>query len=294
MVQSSQCTLCPRECGVQRAVQPGRCGAGDLPVVARAALHFWEEPCISGTRGSGTVFFSGCPLGCVFCQNEQISAHLYGKTLDAAALRACFGRLIDKGAHNINLVSPTPYVPVLCQALAKPLAVPVVYNTSGYEKAETLRLLAGKIQIYLPDFKYASAHCAARYAGAPDYPQRILPALEEMYRQVGDCVFDAHGVMQKGMIVRHLILPGQVENALDVLDAFAAFARGKKVLFSLMSQYIPCARAARYPEINRKITREEYQRVENHLLFLGITKGYVQDFDAADDGYIPPFDLTGL
>jgi len=257
-------------------------------------LHFWEEPPISGTRGSGAVFFSGCNLRCVFCQNHAISHVGYGKEIGPERLRAVFEDLIAQGAHNINLVTPTHLTPWLLPALRPKLPVPVVWNCGGYEHVETLRSLEGLVDIYLPDVKCMLPGPAARYLKAPDYPERVIAAVEEMYRQAGDCVFDGDGILQKGVMVRHLVLPGNLENSRAVIDWFVDFKRGKKVLFSLMSQYVPLGEAARYPEINRRLTEAEYADIRGYMLASGIEDGFYQDLDAADEGYVPPFDLTGI
>lgn len=231
------CTLCPRRCGALRTEASGNgfCGMPALPVVARAMLHQWEEPCISGSRGSGAVFFSGCVLGCVFCQNGTISRGRFGKTVSVPRLREIFHELIAQGAHNINLVSPTPYVPAILEALAEPLPAPVVWNTGGYERAETLRMLEGKVQIWLPDLKYADNALARAYSGAADYFETAAAAIREMHRQAGDCVME-DGLLKRGVVIRHLLLPGALDNAKAVMDWVAASFRPGQVLFSLMSQ----------------------------------------------------------
>ena len=239
------CSLCPRRCGALRTGTEGGgfCGMPALPVVARAALHFWEEPCISGTRGSGTVFFSGCNLGCVFCQNGSISHGRFGRPVTIPRLREIFQELIAQGAHNINLVTPTHFAPAIREALEAPLAVPVVWNSGGYELPEALRTLEGKVQIYLPDLKYADSALAARYSGAADYFETATAAIREMFRQVGRCVWDADGMLQRGVIIRHLLLPGALENTKAVLDWIAGTFPAGSVLVSLMSQYTPQAGA---------------------------------------------------
>lgn len=289
-----KCFLCPRMCGVERNIQPGRCGVGENVMVARAALHFDEEPCISGSRGSGAVFFSGCPLGCVYCQNEQISRGKLGKELTAERLHEVFLRLIqEEEAHNLNLVTGTHFVPAILRALDGFPEIPVVWNTSGYERVETLRALQGKVSVYLPDLKYLDAEGAARYSHAPDYPERATAAIMEMARQVGAPEFDEEGVMTRGIMVRHLVLPGRVRESKMVLDWIAEnLPEGTYV--SLMAQYMPFAQACSMPEINRRVTQEEYDEVVDHLFDLGLEDGYVQELSAADASYIPPFDLTGV
>lgn len=288
------CSLCPRRCGAERTVEAGAgfCHMGTDPVVARAALHFWEEPCISGKNGSGTVFFSGCPMGCVFCQNYEISAERFGRRITVDELSAVFERLEKQGAHNINLVNPTHFVPAILEALRirKP-AVPVVYNSSGYERVETLRLLEGYVDIYLPDLKYKDGQVAARYSGAADYFSYASLAVEEMVRQTGPAVYGADGVLQRGTVIRHLILPGHTRNSIAVLQWLAQ--QLPQVPVSLMAQYLPCGKASDYPEINRPITKREYHKVLNFLFELGLD-GFVQERSSAVKEYIPSFHLEGI
>lgn len=290
------CTLCPRRCGAKREETSGSgfCGMGANPVVARAALHFWEEPCISGTRGSGTVFFTGCSLKCVFCQNYQISTKKeVGKSVSVEELADIFERLIAQGAHNINLVNPTHFALPIAQALRlRKLPVPVVYNSGGYENVETLEILDGLIDIYLPDFKYADNAPAYQYSGAPDYVENAKAAILEMTRQTGKAQFDVDGMMTRGTIVRHLILPGNTRNSIAVLD-WLSKNLSDSVLVSLMAQYIPCGRAADFPEINRRITKREYQKVQNYLFGSGLD-GFVQEMKSASQSFIPPFNLEGV
>lgn len=287
------CTLCPRRCGAVRTEERGEgfCGMPATPVVARAALHYWEEPAISGTKGSGTVFFSGCVLRCVFCQNGSISRENYGKAVTAARLREIFEELIAQGAHNINLVSPTPYVPAIREALKEPLPVPVVWNTGGYERVETLRSLEGKVQIWLPDLKYADSTLAQRYSGAADYFPVATAAIEEMYRQVGDYVLK-DGLLRRGVVIRHLLLPGALDNAKAVMDWVAEHFRPGQVLFSLMSQYTPQPGAEGL--LRRRVTGSEYRAALQYMENLGIVDGYCQDSSSAKEEYTPPFDLTGV
>ncbi|MCI9456110.1 MAG: radical SAM protein [Oscillospiraceae bacterium] len=288
------CTLCPRKCGADRRTQTGACGAGILPKLARAGVHMWEEPCISGERGSGTVFFSGCSLRCVFCQNYPISIGGYGKEITVQRLREIFMELCEKGVHNINLVNPTHFAPAIAEALAEPLPVPVVYNSSGYERPETLRLLEGKIQIYLPDMKYSNDKTAKRYSHAEDYPGAAKRAIAEMYRQTGPYQMGEDGILKKGVVVRHLILPGNLRNTYGVIDWFRETFRPGQALFSLMSQYIPCGRAEEYPEINRKITAREYHKAQDYLFESEIEDGFVQSRKSAAESFVPVWDLEGV
>ncbi|MCI5624400.1 MAG: 4Fe-4S cluster-binding domain-containing protein [Clostridiales bacterium] len=289
------CQLCPRRCGALRTETEGKgyCRMPALPVLARAALHQWEEPPISGTRGSGTIFFSGCPLGCVFCQNEEISHRDVGKPVTVQRLRQICMELVDQGAHNINFVTPTHYSHILAQVLDTPLPVPVVFNSGGYDSVSTLESLEGKIDIYLPDLKYMDSVPAGRYSAAPDYPAVAAAAIREMVRQVGPCVFDENGLLKKGVIIRHLVLPGQAEGAKQVMDWVAReFPKGT-VLFSLMSQYTPYGRADQFPEIDRKLRRGEIRAVQDYMDALGLD-GFTQERTSAKREYTPPFDLSGL
>lgn len=274
--------------------QRGYCGMGDQMTAARAALHFWEEPPISGQRGSGAVFFSGCPLGCQFCQNTQISHQRYGAEISTARLRAIFEDLIAQGAHNINLVTATHFLPSILPALTPKLPVPVVYNCGGYERVETLRQLEGKVDIYLPDLKYAEADLARRLSHAPDYFPVAVAAIDEMVRQVGPCRFGEDGMLQKGVIIRHLILPGQVQNSLKVLDYIAEHFPKGTVLLSLMAQYVPSGRVQHTPPFDRPISEEEYQAVVDWLYMLGLEDGFLQERSAATDAYLPDFSLEGI
>lgn len=289
------CNLCPRNCGALRTETAGEgvCRMPAVPVLARAALHQWEEPPISGTRGSGTIFFSGCSLKCAFCQNEQISRDCFGKPVTLDRLREICTELIGQGAHNINLVNPTHYAHVIAQLLQEPLPVPAVWNTGGYDKVETLRPLEGKIDIYLPDLKYVEAGPAGRYSNAPDYPEVAKAAILEMFRQTGPCRFGADGLLKKGVIIRHLVLPGQLEAAKEVMDWVKnTFAPGD-VLFSLMSQYIPYGHASDFPEINRPLRRGEARKAEEYMALLELD-GFTQEQASASEQYIPSFDLTGV
>lgn len=290
-----KCTLCPRNCNAARNAESGNgfCKMGYLPKIARVAPHMWEEPCISGKKGSGTIFFSGCVLSCVFCQNSKISSGGCGKTVTVSELIEHIKRLEDMGVHNINLVSPTPYIESIIEALSeyRP-SVPVVYNTGGYEKAETLKRLEGLIDIYLPDLKYIRSELSLKYSGAGNYFEYASKAIGEMVRQTGKPVFDNNGMMLKGTVVRHLILPANTRNSVEVIR-YLDKTFGDKVLISLMGQYIPVSGAGNYPEINRCITAREYNKV---LDVLGNTSldGFAQELDSASRDYIPDFDIDSL
>ena len=288
----SCCTLCPRQCRADRSVKLGFCGMGESPRVARAALHFWEEPCISGTRGSGAVFFSGCTLRCAYCQNYEISHQGRGRDISVQRLSEIFRELEDQGAHNINLVTGTPFANAILEALEmyRP-SVPIVWNTSGYETVETLKRLEGAVDIYLPDLKHVSPRLAKLCAGAPDYFEVTSAALREMCRQTGEAVYDAEGMMQKGVIVRHLILPGCTGDSIRALD-FIAEILPKDTPVSLMRQYTPepwCT----VPGLGRRVTDAEYERVLTHFEMLGLN-GFTQEKEAADGAFTPNFDGTGV
>ncbi|MBE6408767.1 MAG: radical SAM protein [Lentisphaerae bacterium] len=291
----SICNFCARRCGIDRSKHAGFCGMTETIRIARAGLHFWEEPCISGTKGSGTVFFSGCNLRCVYCQNYEISTGGSGQEITLPRLKEIYSELIAQGAHNINLVTPTHYTDAVLASLEDPLPVPVVYNTNGYEDVENLKRLDGKVQIYLPDLKYSDDSLAIRYSNAPGYFAAATRAIREMFRQTGRYRIDEEtGLMERGIIIRHLLLPGQVENTKRVIDWVAETFDPGDVLFSLMRQYIPHGKAEEYPELNRKVTDEEYQAVEDHLFDSGIEDGFVQDEDSASKDFIPSFDGTGV
>ena len=290
-----QCTLCPRACRAERNESTGN-GFCQLPTtmrIARIAPHLWEEPPISGKNGTGAVFFSGCTLRCAYCQNDQISRGCFGRAVTPQGLRAIFDRLIEDEAHNINLVTGTQFVNPILEALKEPLGVPVVWNSSGFETIDTLRRLEGHVQVYLPDLKYVDPEGASKYSRASLYPVYAERAILEMLRQVGENQFDDEGVMTRGLLIRHLILPGRVQQSKDVLSwIHDHLPEGTWV--SLMAQYIPCGLAKAMPELNRPITREEYDEVVDHLFALGMEDGYVQELDSASPQYIPPFDLTGV
>lgn len=269
----------------------GFCGLPAAPVVARAGLHFWEEPCVSGARGSGAVFFSGCVLRCVYCQNHAISHENFGKPVSVERLREIFWELIGQGAHNINLVSPTPFAPAIREALAEPLPVPVVWNTGGYERVETLRSLEGRVQVWLPDLKYVDSGMSRDLSGAADYFGAASAAIEEMVRQTGDYVLE-DGLLKRGVLIRHLMLPGRLENTKAVLDWVAETFRPGQVLLSLMAQYTPQPGAEGL--LFRRVTGAEYRAALRYMENLGITDGYCQDAASARAEYTPDFDLTGV
>ena len=290
------CHLCPRNCGAERTqtMGAGSCRMPESPVLARAALHHWEEPPVSGSQGSGTIFFSGCSLGCVLCQNEKISHQNFGQAVTLDRLREICETLIDQGAHNLNFVNPTHYAHTLAALLEhwRP-PIPVVFNTGGYDRAETLRGLAGKIDIYLPDLKYLDSDTARRYSGAPDYPEIAQAAIREMVRQTGPCRFDDNGLLLSGTIIRHLIIPGQLNQAKAVMDWVAQeFAPGT-VLFSLMSQYTPWGDLSTLPELNRRLRPGEMRAAREYMENLGLD-GFTQERTSAGEEYTPPFDLTGI
>lgn len=287
------CTDCPRQCSALRGkTGSGFCKMGANPVLARAALHFDEEPVVSGECGSGAVFFSGCALRCRFCQNFEISHHNYGKEITPARLREIYFELIDQGAQNINLVNPTHFVPAILESLEGGLPVPVVWNTGGYERVETLRRLEGKVQVYLPDLKYSRSHSARRYSAAPDYFEHASAALKEMLRQTGPVVLGENGEIRSGVIVRHLILPGCADESIEILDWIAENLPGAWI--SLMAQYLPFGQVEGVDELSRRLTQDEYDRVCDHLMDLGLEDGFVQELSSSDEKYIPIFDLTGV
>lgn len=289
------CDLCPRKCNIDRAKGAGYCGMGNTLTAARASLHFWEEPCIAGFGGAGTVFFTGCNLGCVYCQNRAISRGGYGKEITPARLSEIFDELVYDGAETIDLVTPTHFADRIAEALRirKP-PVPVVYNCGGYESVKTLRMLEGLIDIYLPDFKYASPALAKRLSAAPDYPETALAAIEEMVRQTGDYALDEEGLLQRGVLVRHLVLPGQIENTLDCLDLLTDRFNEQNILLSVMSQYTPPPTPLGDPDLDRRLTRAEYDRVTDYLYLLGIENVYLQELSSAKEEYTPDFDGSGI
>ena len=287
------CNACPRGCNVDRQNTLGYCKSPEKFKLARASLHYWEEPCISGKNGSGAIFFSGCNLGCVFCQNYEISHGCKGVEVSDDDLVRIMKRLVDEGANNINFVNPTHYSLQLLRVLEKyKPPVPIVYNTSGYDSVETLKMLDGAVDIYLPDFKYIRPEKALKYSKAEDYPQVAEEALAEMKRQVGEDVFDENGIMQRGMIIRHLVLPSNTNSSISALDYLAE--NFGDTYISVMAQYVPCGDLTEYKEINRPLTQREYDKVVNHIFDLGLDKIFVQDLEAASDEFIPDFDFTGV
>ena len=294
MLTYESCTLCPRRCGVNR--NHGQLGFCRMPghiTAARAAAHYWEEPVISGDFGSGAVFFSGCTLGCIFCQNEPISHGGHGKEISSERLREIFLELIDDGVTNINLVTGTQFLPSILPALEPKLPVPVVWNCGGYESLETLRALEGYIDVYLPDFKYADPKLAKLLSAAPDYPQVAAAAIREMYRQTGPVILQ-DGIMVRGTMIRHLVLPGCVDNSLAVLDWIAETFPMRDVPVSLMRQYMPMGKAALIPPFDRPITDDEYSAVLSWMYLLGLENGFTQEAASSDSVYIPEFNFEGL
>lgn len=299
----SECVLCPRKCHADRLAGPmgrrtGYCGQGAEIAAARAALHFWEEPCISGQNGSGAVFFSGCNLQCIFCQNHQIATGKTGKILSGKRLPEIFLKLQEMGAHNINLVTATHYIPqvrrALIQSKAQGLCIPIVYNTSSYEEVASLRMLEGLVDIYLPDMKYYSPQLSAEYSHAPDYFEKASAALEEMLRQAGPPVLDAaSGLMRRGVIVRHMILPGNTRDSKKILR-YLHEAYKNDIYVSIMNQYTPMPQVSSIPALHCKVTKEEYLRVLHFAEQIGITQGFYQEGEAASESFIPEFDYEGL
>jgi len=292
-----KCTVCPRQCGVLRTAEKagGICASPALPRIARAAAHFGEEPCISGSRGSGAIFFTGCNLKCVFCQNHEISRGKVGETVSIERLRDIMLRLRDEGVHNINLVTASHFTLPVAKALeGLELGIPVVWNSSGYESVETLKMLDGLVQVYMPDYKYAKKELARVCSAAEDYPEVAAAAIKEMYRQRGNFVLDDEGMLTSGLIIRHLILPGQELNSMDVVDFVADEFEEDAVLFSLMSQYTPMPGSRAVPGLERCINAEESELLRSYMLRCGIVNGYWQDRDAAGEEEIPDFDSTGI
>ncbi|MFR4440492.1 MAG: radical SAM protein [Hungatella sp.] len=295
------CQLCPRSCSVNRNETTGFCRSGSQAKVARAALHHWEEPCISGTRGSGTVFFSGCTLRCCFCQNYQISSELFGKEISVRKLADLFLNLQEQGAHNINLVTATQYLPSILPALdlvRHQLQIPIVYNCGGYERIETIELLKDYVNIWLPDLKYQSPQLSARYSQAPNYFEVASKAIRHMVKLAGPPVFETESqnmsLMKSGVVIRHMVLPGAKADSLSLLAWMKSSLPEHGFLVSLLSQYTPFYKSSQYPEINRRITTYEYQQVIDRAIELGLTQGFMQEKSSAKEEYTPPFDLEGI
>lgn len=292
------CRICPRECNVDRRNgQKGICGVSGIGIYgARAALHMWEEPCISGEEGSGTVFFSGCPLRCVYCQNYEIARAERGSEITVERLSEIFLELQEKHANNINLVTPTHYSLEIIEAVnlarAKGLRIPIVYNCSGYESVITLKKLEGIVDIYLVDYKYEDSCLAKRYSNAANYPEVVKEALKEMVRQCGAAEFNEREIMQKGVIVRHLLLPGQLQNGKDVVK-YVYETYGDQVFLSLMNQYTPLPHVAKWPELNFKVTEEEYEELVDYAIDLGVENGFIQEGETAQESFIPAFEGEG-
>lgn len=289
-----KCSVCPRKCSAERNISHGVCGVGESFKVARAAPHLWEEPCISGEKGSGAVFFSGCNLGCVYCQNYEVSHAAFGKEVSEKELMKIFDSLIGKGVHNLNLVTPTHYAPMLAKVLKEYNSpIPVVYNSSGYEKAETLKMLEGLVDIYLPDIKYFDSAPAKKYSDAEDYFEYASSAVSEMYRQVGDIVTDENGIAQKGIIIRHMVLPGNISQAVKVFS-WVAENLSTETHISVMRQYTPFGKAKEMPPIDRKLSSREYKIVKEKILALGFENCYFQSKESSTENFIPNFNLEGV
>ena len=289
--------LCPRNCGADRTKTTGFCGQSDKLYAARASLHMWEEPCISGESGSGTVFFTGCNLGCVYCQNREIANEHIGFEITAERLAEIFLEQQDRGANNINLVTPTHYAPHIIRALdmvrGKLLKIPVLYNCGGYESVETLKMLEGYIDIYMPDFKYMDGEIAKKYSNAADYPEAAKAAVAEMVRQTGKCRFDENGIMQRGTLVRNLVLPSYTENSKQVIE-YIYNTYGGSIYMSIMNQYTPMQNIKAYPELNRTVTAAEYDAVVDFAVELGVENAFVQEGGAVSESFIPLFDGEGI
>jgi putative pyruvate formate lyase activating enzyme len=288
--------LCPRKCGADRTKSVGACGQSDALLAARASLHMWEEPCISGESGSGTVFFTGCSLGCVYCQNREIAHEHVGVEITSGRLAEIFLEQQDRGANNINLVTPTHYVPHILKALDAvrgKLKIPVVYNCGGYESVDTLKMLDGYIDIYLPDFKYTDSTIAKKYSNAPDYPETAKAAITEMVRQRGAAKFNKDGIMQSGVIVRHLVLPSYIENSKRTVE-YLYKTYGDDIYMSIMNQYTPTAAMEKYPEINRSVTAAEYDAVLDFAVDIGVQNAFIQEGGTVSESFIPIFDGEGI
>ncbi len=297
LLDTTCCQLCPRTCKVNRQITTGFCGCSNEIKAARAALHLWEEPCISGTKGSGTVFFSGCTLKCCFCQNSQISCENFGKTLSISQLGEIFSKLQEQGAHNLNLVTPTQYLPFIIEALDKiksSLTIPVIYNCGGYERPEIISLLKDYVDIYIPDLKYYDTSLSHSYSKAKNYFSFASKAILEMVQQTGAPVFNKEGILQKGVLIRHLVLPGCKEDSIKLLEWLSETLPKNSFLLSLLSQYTPVYKAQDHPEINRRITTYEYNKVLDKAIALGLEQGFMQERSSASSVYTPSFQLEGL
>ncbi len=295
--QYRECTLCPRNCKIDRTKNKGFCSCNDEIKVARAALHYWEEPCISKEHGSGTVFFSGCTLKCCFCQNHQISSGLVGKEITVQRLSEIFLELQKQGANNINLVTAVQYTPSIIEAfklVQDKLQIPVVYNSGGYENIKTLQLLENYVDIYLPDLKYYDSNLSKQYSKAEDYFEKASEAIREMVRQKGAPVFDEHGILKQGVIIRHMVLPGSYKDSIRLLHWIKENLPPKQFMVSIMSQYTPYYKSSEYPQINRKLTTYEYEKVIEEAIELELVDGYMQEKSSAKEEYTPPFDLEGV
>jgi len=292
-----KCTLCPRECKIDRDSIKGYCKTKSSLLITRAALHMWEEPCISGTRGSGTIFFGGCSLGCIYCQNVQIRDGKTGKETDEHRLAEIFFELKDKGANNINLVTPTHFIPHIVKALdiakSKGLDIPIVYNTGGYEKVDTLKRLDGYVDIYLPDFKYYFEETAKEYSNAPDYPVYAKKAIAEMVRQTGCPSFFENGIMKKGVIVRHLLLPGHLVESKEIVK-YLYNTYKNDIYISIMNQYTPMPQMANHKFLSEKVAESDYDELINFAVDIGVENGFIQEGETATESFIPPFDNSGV
>ena len=292
MNKFKKCDLCPRKCLIDRTIKPGTCGMMDKLVVAKAYLHMWEEPPISGDNGSGTIFFTGCSLKCIFCQNHEISTRLIGKEITIEEFSNICINLEMDGAHNINLVTPTHFVPLIVEGLKlakeKGLNIPIVYNTSGYENVDTIKLLDGIVNIYLPDFKYYDDTLANKYSHVSDYFKYASSSLEEMYKQVGKPVFDENGMMKSGIIVRHMMLPGQIEDSKKIIN-YLYNTYKDNIYISIMNQYTPIKKFNRYTELNNKVSDDEYNELIDYALDLGIKNAYIQEGGTQEESFIPNF-----
>lgn len=294
MVIKLKCSVCPRKCNIDRDIAKGYCGLDSRIKISRAAPHFWEEPCISGSKGSGAVFFTGCSLKCVFCQNYEISHLNNGRTVNTDDLIHVFDNLVNSGVHNINLVTPTHYTAEIYKALKKfNSPIPVVWNSSGYETVDSLKMMEGLVDIYLPDIKFYDSNISLKYSGAENYFEFAAKAVKEMFRQVGNLHINEEGIADKGLIIRHLVLPGNISQTIKIFS-YVAENFPKQTAISIMRQYVPCADAASFPPLNRKLTSKEYQIVKKKILELGLENIYFQKAESAEKSFIPQFDYEGI